>query len=148
MIQIQVKHNRFFRFPLLVVLLVALFGLAACGGGDQEAAGSTGSTGNAASAGGAAAGPLKFLYLFAADCEPCKNMDPVITELTTDYKGKIAVERYDTATDQGKKLLSDYGFKKTPSYVILAADGSKLWANAGEIHKDLLHQELDTLLQK
>ena len=146
---IQIRSKRFTWLLGLIVLIMAATSLAACGGDKGDAAPSNApAAANNAAGGAAAGGPLKFVYLFATDCEPCKNMDPIIAQMAADYKGKVVVERYDATSDQGKKFMSDYSFKKTPSYVILGADGTKLWANAGEIHKDLLHQEMETLLQK
>jgi thiol-disulfide isomerase/thioredoxin len=146
---IQSGSKRFTWLLLFVVLLIVSFSLVACFGEAEAPASNTPKNSYAAPAGGAAtAGPLKFIYLSAADCEPCKNMDPIITQLAIDYKDKVVVERYDAASDQGKKFMTDYDLKKNPSYVILAADGTKLWSNAGEIHKDMLHQQVETLLQK
>jgi Thioredoxin len=127
---------------LLVALLVALFTLVACGG-DEEAAP------EAASAPPAAAGPLKFIYLYSADCgQPCAEMDPIVDQLLVDYKDKILVEKVDAASDQGKKYTADYAITKNPAYVILGADGNKLWSNSGQIHKDMLNQQVIGLLDK
>lgn len=136
---------------LTLMFTLVLFSLAACFGEEEPAkpAENAAASNNASSgAAAAAAGPLKFVYVFAADCAPCQTMDPIITQLETDYKDKMTIERYDATSDQGKKYMADYGLKKNPSYVILDAKGTKLWSNAGEIHKDMLHQQVDTLLQK
>lgn len=149
MMKTQSVSKRYTWLLLFVAFLIAAFALMACFGAAEEPAGNTAITSNATPAARAAvAGPLKFIYLFAANCEPCKNMDPIITQLTTDYKDRVIVERYDAASEQGKKFMVDYDLKKNPSYVILAADGTKLWSNAGEIHKDMLHQQVETLLKK
>ena len=147
---LPMNRKRFTGLFVLIVLLVASFSLIACfGGGEEPASSKPATASNAAPAAGAApAGPLKFIYLSAADCNPCKNMDPIIKQLETDYKDKVVVERYDATSDQGKKYMADYDLKKNPSYIILTADGKKLWSNAGEIHKDMLHQQVETLLQK
>lgn len=135
---------------LSLIFTLVLFSLAACFGEEESAkpAEKASASNSAAAGAAAAAGPLKFVYIFAADCAPCKTMEPIITQLETDYKDKMTIERYDATSDQGKKYMADYGLKKNPSYVILDAKGTKLWSNAGEIHKDMLHQQVDTLLQK
>ena len=128
---------------LWVVLLVATLALAACGGSDEAASGSE----NAPAA--APTGPLKFIYLYSADCgQLCKEMEPVVDQLTIDYKDKVVVEKVDSASDQGKKYTADYAITKNPAYVILGADGNKLWSNSGQIHKDMLNQQVIGLLDK
>ncbi len=104
---LQMNRKRFTGLFVLIVLLLASFSLMACFGEAEEPASKPATNSNAAPA--AAAGPLKFIYLSTADCEPCKNMDPIITQLETDYKDKVVVERYDATSDQGKKYMADYG---------------------------------------
>jgi hypothetical protein len=128
---------------LLVALLVAALTLTACGGGDEAAAEGE----NAPAA--APSGPLKFIYLYSADCgQPCKEMDPIVDQLLVDYKDKVVVEKVDAASEQGKKYTADYAITKNPAYVILGADGTKLWSNSGQIHKDMLNQQVIGLLNK
>lgn len=121
-------------------VLVTLFALliAACGGGDEESSGG----GDAA-----ATGPVRFLYFSAADCKPCDDMAPIIDGIETDFAGKIAVERYDAASDDGKKLMAQYELKETPSYVMASPDGTKLWSLTGAIHKDMLRQQVQAKAQ-
>jgi thioredoxin 1 len=115
-------------------LLLGLFALllAACGGSDADSGGGE----------AAATGPVRFLYFSAADCGPCNEMAPVIDGIEKDFAGKIAVERYDAASDDGKKLMEQYELKVTPSYVMAAPDGTKLWSLTGAIHKDMLRQQV------
>lgn len=131
--------QRLRRVSILFVLL-CLFSLllAACGGGDEESSGS----GDAA-----ASGPVRFLYFSAADCGPCNDMAPIIDGIETDFTGKIAVERYDAASDDGKKLMEQYELKETPSYVMASPDGTKLWSLTGAIHKDMLRQQVQAKAQ-
>ncbi|MFN8493956.1 MAG: thioredoxin domain-containing protein [Caldilineaceae bacterium] len=150
MLRTKSPTTRFIWLWLSLIFTLVLFSLAACFGEEEPAkpAENAAASNSSSSGGAAAAGPLKFVYVFSADCAPCKAMDPIITQLETDYKDKMTVERYDATSDQGKKYMADYGLKKNPSYVILDAKGTKLWSNAGEIHKDMLHQQVDSLLQK
>ncbi len=132
---------------LLVLMFVAPLLLTACFGEEEppKDAATSNQSSNAAAA--TAAGPLKFIYFYTADCAPCKEMDPIIEQVTTDYKDKVTVEKHDGASDDGKKLMEQYSLKKTPSYVILDATGKQLWSNAGQIHKDMLNQQVQTLLK-
>ena len=123
---------------LLLVLSLSLF-LAACGGGDDEAA--------ADSAGEAtASGSLKFIYFRSDDCgAQCSEMDPIVDGFATTYKDKLVVEKQDGASEAGKKLMEEYKLSKIPSYIVLDASGNKLWSNSGPIHKDMLNQQLIAL---
>lgn len=131
--------QRLQRVSLLFVLLClfSLF-LVACGGGAEEGGGEDAA---------AASGPVRFLYFSAADCTPCNDMAPIIDGIETDFSGKLAIERYDAANDDGKKLMEQYELKETPSYVMVAPDGSKLWALTGAIHKDMLRQQVQMRTQ-
>lgn len=129
------RQRRVFYFFLLLSLFPLL--LAACGGGDEESSGST----------AAATGPVRFLYFSAADCGPCNDMAPIIDGIEKDFTGKIAVERYDAANEDGKKLMEQYELKETPSYVMAAPDGTKLWSLTGAIHKDMLRQQVQAKAQ-
>ena len=129
------RQRRVFYFVLLVALFPLL--LTACGGGDEA------SGGDAA----AATGPVRFLYFSAADCGPCNDMAPIIDGIEKDFAGKIAVERYDAASDDGKKLMAQYELKETPSYVMASPDGTKLWSLTGAIHKDMLRQQVQAKAQ-
>ena len=72
---------------------------------------------------------------------------PIIDGIEKDFAGKIAVERYDAASDDGKKLMGQYEIKVTPSYVMAASDGTKLWSLTGVIHKDMLRQQVQAKAQ-
>lgn len=126
---------------VLLLALLALFTVAACGGADDAAADEE-TTANSTTT-----GPLKFVYIYAADCAPCEQMTPIIDELAAEYAAQLVVEKYDAASDEGKKYMVDYSLSTNPSYVILSADGSKLWSNTGQIHQDMLRQQLTALLR-
>lgn len=130
------QRKRVFYLLSLFALFSLLF--AACGGGDDASSG-----GDTA----AATGPVRFLYFSAADCGPCNDMAPIIDGIEKDFTGKIAVERYDAASDDGKKLMEQYELKVTPSYVMAAPDGTKLWSLTGAIHKDMLRQQVQAKAQ-
>lgn len=124
------------RAPYLLLMVCVLLLLAACGGGSSDETESA-----------AATGPVRFLYFSAADCAPCDDMAPIIEGIEKDFAGKIAMERYDAASDEGKKLMEQYEIKVTPSYVMAAPDGTKLWSLTGVIHKDMLRQQVQAKAQ-
>lgn len=120
---------------MILWLVVAMLVLAACGGDDEESA-------EDASTDAAASGPIKFLYFYAADCAPCDEMTPIVDGVEQDFKDKLVVERYDAASEEGKKLMEQYGLENPPSYAMIAPDGTKVWALNGAIHKDMLRQQV------
>jgi thiol-disulfide isomerase/thioredoxin len=121
---------------LALILLAAALGVAACGGGEPAAADAQ------------AGGPIKFIYFYKADCAPCQEMEPIIQGLETDFKDQLVVERYDAASEEGSKLMSDYALADAPSYVMIGPDGTKLWSITGQIHKDLLRQQVQLRVAK
>lgn len=143
----QIQKKRGVWIQALIALLLAACTLAACGGG-EEGADTQAAVSDEPANEAAAAGPLKFIYLYAEDCAPCEGMEPVIAALETEYADRVTVERHDAASEEGARLMSEYDLNSSPSYVILAADGSKLWSNSGQIHRDMLRQQLTTLLKQ
>jgi len=69
-------------------------------------------------------------------------MAPIIDGIEKDFAGKLTLERHNAASDEGKKLMEQYELKVTPSYVMAAPDGTKLWSLTGAIHKDMLRQQV------
>lgn len=126
------------RLVLLMLLVLGTVGLTACGGGDEEAAGSEAA---------AASGPIKFLYFFADECAPCKEMDPIISGIETDFKDKVVVERHNAKDADAAKLMEQYELKNTPGYAMVGPDGTKLWSITGPIHKDMLRQQVQLQAQ-
>jgi thiol-disulfide isomerase/thioredoxin len=143
----RIQKKQSIWMQVVVVLLLAAFTLAACGGG-EETSDSPAAASEGPANGAAAGGPLTFIYLYAEDCAPCEGMEPVVAELETEYVDQLVVERHDASSEEGARLMSEYELTSSPSYVILAADGSKLWSNSGQIHRDMLRQQLTTLLRQ
>jgi thiol-disulfide isomerase/thioredoxin len=124
-------------FALALILLTTLLGAVACGGNEEATSG-----GETSAASAQTGGPIKFVYFYKADCAPCQEMEPIIQGLENDFKDKLVVERYDAASDEGSKLMSDYALADTPSYAMIGTDGTKLWSLTGQIHKDMLRQQV------
>ncbi|MEZ4713855.1 MAG: thioredoxin family protein [Caldilineaceae bacterium] len=132
--QIHQRSKIGFRTLWICALVLLALSLAACGGDDEAEA--------------AADGPTRFLYFYSADCPFCDEMEPVIDSVETDYGDKIQVERYDAAGEDGAKLMADFELTETPSYVIIGPDGVKVWSLTGQIHRDMLRQQVQLRLPK
>lgn len=120
----------------LFVFFVCGLLLAACGGGEAipSAEGEAGPV--------IAGDTITFLYFYRDNCAPCATMEPVIASLETDYQGRLAVQRYDADSDEGRQLMERYELRDAPSYALIGTDGAKLWGLTGPIHRDMLRQQV------
>ena len=62
-----------------------------------------------------ATGPV-LVDFTAVWCPPCKMLDPVIGELSTDWQGKVKVVKLDA--DQNPNLLMQYGVLGIPTLIL------------------------------
>jgi thioredoxin 1 len=122
---------------LTAALLIALIA-ASCGGNEESPGGDEATTG----------GSTKFLYFYTDECAPCKEMNPIVDGIEADFKDRLVVERHDANSEAGQQLMTQYAVTDPPSYVILAPDGTKLWAINGAIHKDMLRQQVQLHIKK
>lgn len=58
---------------------------------------------------------MKFLYFTAPWCGPCKAFGPVWEEVSAQYGSKIAFEKYDIDTQEGRKLAAKYSVRTVPA---------------------------------
>ena len=70
-------------------------------------------------------------------------MQPIVNGLETEYAGKLAFDRRNAATPEGRAELKYYNLLGHPSYVIVAPDGKLLWSGFGLVPEDHLRQQLD-----
>ena len=56
---------------------------------------------------------LVMVDFWAQWCGPCKVLDPVIEEITNDYKGKVVVGKVNV--DDNNELASKYGIMSIPT---------------------------------
>jgi thiol-disulfide isomerase/thioredoxin len=124
-----------FGLNILACFLAGLLLLTACGGAPASATDSA--------AGPVIAGDtITFLYFYRDNCAPCTTMEPVITSLETDYQDRLAIQRYDADSEDGRQLMERYEVRDTPSYVMVGTDGARLWGLTGPIHRDMLRQQV------
>lgn len=83
---------------------------------------------------------VKLLDMWAAWCQPCHVMNPVIDEIEKELAGKVEVVRINV--DENQTKASEYGVMSIPTYVIIK-DGKEVGRKIGVTPK----AELLKLLQ-
>ncbi len=59
---------------------------------------------------------------FYADwCAPCKIVEPILEELSSDFKGKLDFYKIDTEDQQ--ELAAAFGIRSIPSFLFVPAEG-------------------------
>lgn len=81
---------------------------------------------------------LLFVDYYAPWCAPCKQMMPMIDELTKQYKGKIVIEKVNT--DASKEIMQQLAIKGVP-YFVLYNNGKPVFTHYGIISKEALQAE-------
>ena len=62
--------------------------------------------------------PLSIIDFWAEWCAPCKAMDPVIQQLSDEYKGKVAFGKVDVA--QEKEIAKKYRVMGIPKFIFIS----------------------------
>lgn len=73
-------------------------------------------------------------------CAPCKQMEPIIDSLDSEFKGKAAILRIDV--DANPQIASDYSVQGVPVF-ILFVDGEEKWRHSGVIGKEALQERIE-----
>lgn len=82
---------------------------------------------------------------FYADwCQPCKIVEPVLEELSEEYKGKVDVFRIDTEDQQ--ELAAMFGIKSIPSILFIPQEEQPQMAQ-GALPKDTLEKAIKDVLK-
>jgi hypothetical protein len=74
-------------------------------------------------------------------------MEPIVDGLEREFAGRIAFERHNAVTAQGRAVMTALDLRGHPSFAIVAPDGERLWSYAGFIEEDALRPELLKALQ-
>jgi thioredoxin 1 len=67
-------------------------------------------------------------------CVPCKMMTPVLEDLSTTYKGKLAVEFINIS--QNPRAAEEYGIRVIPTQVFYDKKGREIFRHVGFYPKD------------
>ena len=82
---------------------------------------------------------------FYADwCQPCKIVEPVLEELSEEYKGKVDVFRIDTEDQQ--ELAAMFGIRSIPSILFIPQQEQPQMAQ-GALPKETLEKAIKDVLK-
>lgn len=91
-------------------------------------------------------GDIPCVIDFYADwCGPCKQIAPVLEELSDEYAGKINIYKINTEVEQ--ELAGAFGIKSIPSMLFCPADGQPQMA-VGALPKESMVQAINDVLLK
>ena len=77
---------------------------------------------------------------FAPWCGPCKAVAPIVAEIATELRGRVAVGKLDT--DQSQEIAVKYGIMSIPT-VIIFKDGVEQERLVGSKKKDVYLSSLN-----
>ena len=83
---------------------------------------------------------VTFIELGAASCIPCKMMQPIMKEITAEYKGLVKVIFHDLNKD--RQVGQKYGVRVMPTQVFLDKDGREFFRHEGFYPKEELERML------
>ena len=70
-------------------------------------------------------------------CSPCKVIEPIIGEISTDYFGKLSVGKLDA--DGAKEIITELGVRNIPT-LLLYKDGVIVERNTGMVTKEKIEE--------
>jgi len=91
-------------------------------------------------------GALPCIIDFYADwCGPCKQVAPILEELSDEFAGKINIYKVNTEVEQ--ELAGAFGIKSIPSMLFCPGEGQPQMA-VGALPKESLIQAINDVLLK
>lgn len=76
----------------------------------------------------------------SSSCVPCKMMEPILKEITVEYRGKaniILIEVY-----KFRELASRYGISVVPTQIFFDRNGKEVWRHQGYLPKEEIVKKL------
>jgi len=90
--------------------------------------------------------PLPVLLDFYADwCEPCKEMEPIIKNLASEFKGRLKVCKVDV--EKEPELCEEYGIQSIPT-ILLFSDGEVITTFTGSVNADVLKVAVNAMFSE
>ena len=121
---------------IVATLIITVYAVIAMKQGRSSVAGEGGSSAAASSPSppGKSTGLPRLVDLGAGKCIPCKQMAPILEELTKEYAGRLEVEFIDVwkNPDAGKA----YGIEMIPTQIFYDAGGKELFRHVGFFGKE------------
>lgn len=89
-------------------------------------------------------GPKPVLVDFFAEwCGPCKTMAPVLSELSSDLKGRAVILKVDV--DKNQAASQAFNVRGVPTFVLFK-DGKEVWRKSGALPKQMLTAAIEAQL--
>jgi len=85
---------------------------------------------------------ITFLELGSTTCIPCKQMEPVLEAIRSNYGDQIEVIFYDVKLH--RDVATQYNIRMIPTQIFLDAEGNELFRHVGFYSE----QQIDEFLQK
>ena len=77
---------------------------------------------------------------WASWCLPCKAIEPILSELAEDYKGKVKIGKINV--DQNRKIASQCGIQGLPTFILFSS-GRVIDRRTGSQSKSQLKEMLN-----
>lgn len=74
------------------------------------------------------------------------NMQPVVNGLKQTYPDQIEFRELDVNTPNGQQAFRAYALPGHPSYVLLDPNGKILWRGFGELSRESIEVQLQTVM--
>ncbi len=84
--------------------------------------------------------------LGSTSCIPCKMMEPVLENLSKEYKGRAAILFVDVKKD--RKMARKFDIRAIPTQIFFDKRGKEVWRHAGFLDQKTIEGKLNTLLGK
>ena len=72
-------------------------------------------------------------------CGPCRQIDPIVDELATEYEGQVTIGKYNVSDDS--ELSSEFGIRNIPT-LLFFKDGKLVDKHVGSTNKAALESKV------
>lgn len=79
---------------------------------------------------------ITFVELGSVKCIPCKQMQPIMNAIESEYAGRVKVVFHDVWTDEGQEYGQLYSVRLIPTQVFLDAGGNEVFRHEGFFPKE------------
>lgn len=77
-------------------------------------------------------------------CGPCRMITPIVSELSTEYEGKVTIGKVNVDDNPG--ITSKFGIRNIPT-ILFFKNGDIADKQVGAVSKSILVQKIETLLK-
>ncbi|HRU39720.1 MAG TPA: thioredoxin family protein [Candidatus Goldiibacteriota bacterium] len=112
---------------IISAALIVSFILSSCGTGNES-------------------GKMRLIEFISSNCPTCEEIKSSVENIKAKYKNDLIVEIYNINSEKGSKKASDYGVKKTPSFVFLDSFGIEYFRLENYIQQDVIEALINAKL--